>query len=120
MTKCQSVWIVDDDARLADTFAIALRRLGFDVRTARNGMYGYSSYFCDSTDWVVTDIEKAQLDGIEMMRCIRAVNPTVKTIFMSAAAEKYAPVLNTEAREFAAKVLRKPFAWKHLIEQIRG
>jgi DNA-binding NtrC family response regulator len=120
MTNCQSVLIVDDDARLADTFAIALRRVGFDVRTAHNGVHGYSSYFRDPTDWVVTDIEMAELDGIEMMHCIRAINPTVRTIYMTGAAQKYAPALSTEAREFGAKVLRKPFAWKHLIEQIAG
>jgi two-component system OmpR family response regulator len=78
--------IVDDDARLAETFAIALRRLGFAVRTARNAVHGYSSYFRDPTDWLITDIEMMEFDGIEMMRCIRAVNPTVKTIYMSAAA----------------------------------
>jgi DNA-binding NtrC family response regulator len=120
MTKCQSVLIVDDDARLADTFAIALRRVGFEARTARNGMHGYASYFSNPTDWVVTDIEMAELDGIEMMRCIRAINPAVKAIYMSAAADKYSPALSAEAREFAAKVLPKPFAWKHLIEQISG
>lgn len=49
MTKCQSALIVDDDAKLAETFAIALRRLGFAVRTARNVMHGYSSYFRDPT-----------------------------------------------------------------------
>ncbi len=57
MTNCQSVLIVDDDARLAETFAIALRRVGFEARTARNGMHGYASYFRNPTDWVVTDIE---------------------------------------------------------------
>ncbi len=120
MTKCHSVLIVDDDARLADTFASALRQVGFDTCAAHSGMHGYSSYFRNPTDWVVTDIEMGEINGIEMMRCIRAINPTVKTIYMSAAAEKYSPALATESREFAAKVLRKPFAWKHLIEQITG
>jgi CheY-like chemotaxis protein len=120
MTKCQSVLIVDDDARLADTFAIALRRVGFAARTAHNGVHGYASYFRNPTAWVVTDIEMVELDGIEMMRCIRAIHPTVKTIYMTAAAQKYAPALSTEAREFCAKVLRKPFASKHLTEQVTG
>jgi DNA-binding response OmpR family regulator len=120
VTKCQSVLIVDADARLAETFAIALRRLGFAVRTAGNAVHGYSNYFRDPTDWVITDIEMMELDGIEMMRCLRAINPTVKTIYMSVAAQKYAPALSTESREFGAKVLRKPFAWNHLIAQISG
>ncbi len=53
-----------------------------------------------------------------MMRCIRAINPAVKMIYMTAAADKYSPALTTESREFAAKVLPNPFAWKHLIGQI--
>lgn len=118
MTNCQSVLIVDDPTRFADTFAVALRHMGFDVRTARNGTHGYARYFLSPTDWVLTDIEMADLDGIEMMRCIRAINPAVKTIYMTAAADKYSPALTMESRGFAAKVLRKPFAWKCLIEQI--
>jgi CheY-like chemotaxis protein len=120
MTECQSVLIVDDDARLAETFAIALRHLGFAARTARNGVQGSSSYYRDPTDWVITDIEMPELDGIEMMRCIRAINPTVKTIYMSAAVQKYAPALSTESREFGAKVLPKPLAWNHWVAQISG
>ncbi|MSP38409.1 MAG: response regulator [Deltaproteobacteria bacterium] len=112
--------IVDDDTRLADTFAAALRGAGFDVHTAGNGVHGYSSYFRNPTDWVITDIEMGELDGLEMMRCIRAINPVVKTIYMSAAADKYAPALSAEARQFGVKVLRKPFGWKHLVEQITG
>jgi len=120
MTDCQSALIVDDDARLADTSASALRQVGFDTRTARNGVQGYSNYFRDPTDWVITDIEMMELDGIEMLRCIRAINPTVKTIYRSAAARKNAPALSTESREFGAKILRKPFTWNHLIAQISG
>ncbi len=78
MTECQSLLIVDDDARLAETFAIALRGLGFAVATARNGVQGASSYFRNPTDWVISDLETPELGGIETMRCIRAINPMAR------------------------------------------
>ena len=118
MLKRQTALIVDDDERLAATLATALRGVGFEARTARNGVYGYSSYFRKPTDWVVTDVEMAELNGIDMMQCIRAINSAVKTIYMTGSADKYWAVLTQESREFGAEILRKPFALNRLIDQM--
>ena len=94
------------------------RRKGFDVRTVSNGLQGHASYFRDPADLVVTDIQMAELDGVEMMRYIRTVNPNVRGVYMSGETSRFLAALDREQREFSAKVIDKPFSRDALMHQI--
>jgi DNA-binding NtrC family response regulator len=118
MLKHQTVLVVDDDPRLADGLATVLRGNGLEVRTAHNGMHGYASYFRSPTEWIITDIEMPELNGIDMVRCIRALDGSVKIIYMTGAADKYWALLTQEARGFGAQILRKPFSFNRVIEML--
>jgi CheY-like chemotaxis protein len=113
-----TILLVEDDELLGRMIAEFLRGEGYHVRTARNGLDGYLSYYHDQTGTVVTDIEMPELDGFEMMDCIRDINPSVNTIYMSGAAERYRETLAAEAVKFGAAVLRKPFASSDLLKLI--
>jgi DNA-binding response OmpR family regulator len=118
MSMSQTALIVDDDERIADLVASMLRAEGFEVRTAQNGVQGYSSYFRNPTDWIITDVQMPELDGVEMVRCIRAINPSVKVLYMSGAVDEYRSPLDREAQQYSAKILRKPFSKQSLLEHM--
>jgi DNA-binding NtrC family response regulator len=120
MSKEPSVLIVDDDEGLANILAVILDQEGFEVRTANNGSVGCSAYFEEPTDWVLTDIQMPELDGIKMIQCIRLFNPSVKVVYMSGEVDKYHNLLDQEIAEFGAGVLRKPFTRGNLIDEITG
>ena len=120
MSQGQTALVVDDDEGLTQIVAAILHMEGFEVRTADNGVHGFAAYFRNPTDWVITDIQMPELDGLEMMQCIRAINPRVKTVYMSGEVERYQAVLDREAAKFAVTVLSKPFTRGHLIEKIVG
>jgi CheY-like chemotaxis protein len=111
---------VDDDELLARMVAELLRVDGYEVWTARDGLQGYSSYYQHQAQTVVTDIDMPELDGFEMMRCIRAINPCARAIYMSGAPEQYRRTLVTETQSFGAAVLRKPFNDVHLLKLIQS
>lgn len=112
----QSALIVDDEERIAEMVAVILSLEGFDVLTARNGLQGYASYFRNPTDWVITDLEMPELNGVEMIRCIRAINPDVKVVYASGALDNYRSLLEQDARDCDSRWLRKPFTRDDLIE----
>ena len=118
MLSPQAILVVDDDDLLAGMVAELLTREGYRVWTARNGLQGYASYYQHQAQTVLTDIEMPQLDGFEMMRCIRAINASARTIYMSGAPEQYRRTLEKEAQRFGAAVLRKPFAGMDLLKLI--
>jgi CheY-like chemotaxis protein len=64
------------------------------------------------------DIDMPALDGFEMMSCIRAVNPSVRTIYVSGSPQEYRGTLAAETQQFGAAVLRKPFAGIDLLKLI--
>jgi DNA-binding response OmpR family regulator len=105
----QTILIVDDDELLAGMLTELLREEGYQVSTARNGLHGYSIYPKHQAETVLADIEMPGLDGFEMMRCIRGINPSVRTIYMSGASGQHRRTLVTEVQKFGATVLRKPF-----------
>src|SRR5258705_300733 len=82
MSEDQSVLVVDDDEGLANIIALILDQQGFEVRMAHNGTLGYFAYFHEPTEWVVTDIQMPELDGLRMMQGIRSINPNVKVVYM--------------------------------------
>jgi hypothetical protein len=53
-----------------------------------------------------------------MMQCIRAINPRVRAIYMSGAVDEYRVPLERETKQFAARILRKPFSRSSLLEQL--
>lgn len=120
MSKEPSVLIVDDDEGLANILAVILDQEGFEVRTANNGSVGCSAYFEEPTDWVLTDIQMPELDGIKMMQSIRLFNPSVKVVYMSGEVEKYHSLLDQEISAFGAGVLHKPFTRGSLIDEMTG
>lgn len=118
MSNVRTALVVDDNELSAMFVALVLQGEGFEVRIATNGLHGYSSYFREPTHWVVTDIQMPELDGIEMMRCIRSINPNVRTVYMSAATIEHQVALDRERQEFDAKVLAKPFSRDALLHEI--
>ena len=118
MTHAGTVLVVDDDEKFAEMIALVLRAKGFEIRTARNGFHGYASYVRSPSDWVLTDIQMPELNGLEMIRGIRALNPAVNTIYMSAAVDEYREVLEHEIREFGAGIMNKPFSSDSLVERM--
>jgi CheY-like chemotaxis protein len=114
----KAILVVDDDELLARMIAELLRGEGYEVWVALNGLEGCLSYHQHHAETVVTDIDMPALDGFEMMSCIRAVNPSVRTIYVSGSPQEYRGTLAAETQQFGAAVLRKPFAGIDLLKLI--
>ncbi|MPZ76142.1 MAG: response regulator [Deltaproteobacteria bacterium] len=118
MTIPYTVLVVDDDENLAQIIAETLLGAGYEVQTAHNGLHGYLAYSHHHPDVVLTDIQMPELDGLEMMRCIRASHRNVKTIYISAAVRQYRDSLARESKEYGAIVLIKPFSRNDLLKSV--
>jgi len=115
MVNPHSVLVVDDDENLADALSLLLRAQRYEVFTAFGGFQGYAEYFNHPTDFVVTDIQMPAMDGFEMMRCIRSINPKVKTIYVSGALERFEKDVECEGHQFDVAGLLKPISTTALL-----
>jgi DNA-binding response OmpR family regulator len=109
------ILIVDDNQDLAFLIKVMLEDEGYEVKSAKDGQDGYSTYLLFNPDLVLTDIQMPEKSGLELIKEIRCHNPGVRTIYMSGDLNQYWSPLEEEKEKYHAGVLEKPFSKDELI-----
>src|SRR3982750_4206483 len=78
------ILIVDDERSMRDMLAILLRREGHDVAIAENGRRALDVLNQRPFDLVVSDARMPDLDGLQVLRHARSINPAVIAIMITA------------------------------------
>jgi len=73
------VLVVDDSLTVRELERKLLADAGYEVETAVDGMDGWNAVRTQAFDLVLTDIDMPRLDGIELVRLIRA-DPRIQSI----------------------------------------
>lgn len=79
----KTILIVEDDIESNNNISYLLKAKFFDVITAYDGIEGWKMYQQSNPDIIVTDIEMPKMDGLELIRRIRAENTEVPIIVLS-------------------------------------
>lgn len=111
-----SILIVDDEYGLADMLGALLGMRGYHVRIAINGEAGLELALAQPFTLILTDVMMPHMDGIEMIRNIRATPERANTpiIVMTAMPSGITP----EERALAQGVLTKPFGHQELFAMV--
>jgi two-component system response regulator PilR (NtrC family) len=78
------ILVVDDERSMREMLAILLKREGHEVSVAENGRGAIDLLNQRPFDLVVSDARMPDLDGLEVLRHARAINPTVIAIMVTA------------------------------------
>ena len=79
-----SILIVEDDAAMREMLREALEDDGYSVETAANGRAGVERVQKGGVDLVVSDVKMPEIDGLDMLREIKAVSPSPYVITITA------------------------------------
>jgi DNA-binding NtrC family response regulator len=101
------VLIVDDEARMAEVVAAALRRAGHECETQPSGDAALAALDERGADVVVTDWKMPEMDGIELLRRLHARRPGLPVILLTA--HGTVPSAVAAMREGAFDYVTKPF-----------
>ena len=110
------ILIVDDNLSLAQILKMILEEERHEVRLARDGMDGYTTYLLFLPDLVITDIQMPRKNGLELMGLIRNHNPNAKAIYISADLNQFRPLLEKEMTAHPVICLQKPFSRGELMQ----
>lgn len=77
------ILIVDDESEIREFLQRHLRYLGHQVDTAEDGEQAVTKLSDDRFDLVVTDINMPRMNGLELLKRVRADFPTVRVIVMT-------------------------------------
>ena len=80
------ILIVDDDEKLATLLQESLRTLGggYDVITAGGTDEALAKVSKRSFDLVITDLMMPEVDGLQLLEALKAINPSMVTMAMTA------------------------------------
>lgn len=84
MEKQGKILFVDDDASLRTVVSIALTRDGHLVETAVDGMDGLAKFSANAYDLVIQDVRMPGMNGLELLERLKAINPDVPVVVMTA------------------------------------
>ena len=110
-SKPQRILVVDDDNALRDVLCDLLRAEHFDVDQAADGEEALGLLHRNRPDLILTDMHMPRLDGLGLLRRVRADLTTsqVPVIFLTVAgdAETEARALDSGADDFVQKSLER-------------
>ena len=102
-----NILVVDDDRSMREFLEILLTREGYNVSLADSGESGYEALRQKSFDLVVTDIRMKNVNGLDVLRKAKEVNPDTMVIMISAFATADTAV--EAMKEGAYDYIPKPF-----------
>jgi CheY-like chemotaxis protein len=116
----ETILLVEDDPALLEMAAGLLRRLGYTVLTAANGIEALNlepQGDIGSIDLLLTDIVMPQMNGRELSERIREVHPETRVLFTSAFTENV--IAERGELEEGVLLLTKPFTPSALARKVR-
>jgi len=109
-----AVLLIEDEPKLARNIQAYLARLGYDVHQRSNGTDGLDEFERSRPDVVLLDFRLPDMNGLEVIDRLKALDAGVKVIMMSGVAGKQVASEAKEAGVFC--YLAKPLALKRLRE----
>ena len=110
--------LVEDEKKVSDLVARALRAESYAVDVAEDGQRGWDLVQSYEYDLIILDLMLPQLPGEELLRRVRRNNPRVPILVLTARAATQDKVKNFEAG--ADDYLTKPFAFAELIMRVKA
>jgi len=109
--------IADDDKSTRDAYEMVMRKEGYNVCLAEDGEGVVSTVIKLPIHLVLLDFHMPRMDGLETLREIKKINPTLPVIMTSGSADE------EDVRNFlesgALSFIRKPIEIKTLRSYIR-
>ncbi|HZV83071.1 MAG TPA: response regulator [Geobacteraceae bacterium] len=99
----KNILIVDDEAIIRDLCIRALK--GYRILEARNGEEALAVFAKGGVDVILTDVMMPGMDGIDLLRRLKEIEPTIVVIVMTGLAEKdvILNALKADADDFISK-----------------
>ncbi len=106
------ILVIDDDPTVVEVLVTCLREQGYEVSGALTSGDGLRSIRMSRPDLVLLDIALPDVNGIEVLKQIRSIDPTIGVIMVTASKDA---LIAREALQLGALYyVDKPFALAYL------
>jgi DNA-binding NtrC family response regulator len=78
------ILVVDDEEMICSILARRLAREGYSCVTAHNGKEALNYFYKENFSLIISDIRMPEMDGIELLKKVKAVDPNGMVIMVTA------------------------------------
>ncbi|MDH3359369.1 MAG: response regulator, partial [Desulfobulbaceae bacterium] len=110
------ILVVDDEQNMRIALYEALSRNGYEVSVAENGQMALEMVEKSPPDMLITDIKMPNLDGIELLRRIKAIRPSLPVVIVTGFATVDTAV--EAMKQGAVDYIIKPFSVEVIEETV--
>lgn len=105
----RKILVIDDEKPTLSMFRLFLNAYGFTVFTAENGEEGLEVFQKEQPAIVITDIKMPGMDGLEVLKRIKELNPLAEVIIITGHGDLDLAIraLNMNATDFINKPIQK-------------
>ncbi len=118
MEEKYNILIVDDNESLCKTMRFILKKKGYDITTALDGLEAIEKVKEKSFDIIFLDIKLPLIDGVETYKRIKKIRPNAIVMMMTAYAVD--ELIQKALKEGANGVLYKPLDLEKIVSLIEG
>ncbi len=111
------VLVVEDEPALVETLEYSLRRQGYDVSVATDGVAALETARRDKPDVIILDVMLPRLDGYEVCRVLRQ-EMSVPILMLTAGTDEVDKVVGLEVG--ADDYMTKPFGMRELMARVKA
>ena len=116
MNDKTTILVVDDNQDLLETFAMILKRRGYEVQTACDGSAAVDRFKEQNFDVTLMDIVMPEMNGVDAFKKIREIQPEASIILMTAYSDE--ELIRTAMDEGVTLIIQKPIRIDSLIKLI--
>jgi len=111
-----SILVVDDDDGICDTMADILGEMNYTVNTATDGYKALELVKTHEYAMTLMDLRMPGLDGLETLKRMRLVKPSMKVVMITAYAHD--ETMNELKKVGVEAILSKPIKFAELFEYL--
>ena len=111
-----TILVVDDSDELRNSIIFDLKRKGFNILSANNGLTAFEIVKANKVDLVVSDIRMPGGDGLALLNEIRLHSQDIPVVILVTG---FSDITEEECKKKGAKeVISKPFERKRLMTAV--
>lgn len=107
----QNILVIDDDAAVRGAFELVLGEMGCQVRLAEDGLQGIERAKQERPDLIFLDLKMPGINGVETLRRLLVLDPTLKVYIVTAFSQEYLGELQAaQAEGLTFQLANKPLS----------
>ena len=112
------IWCVEDDASIRDIELYTLRSTGFEARGFEDGGAFLAALETERPELVILDVMLPGMDGVELLRRMKAAIPDIPVIMATAKGAEYDKIQSLDLG--ADDYLVKPFGMMEMVSRVKA